>query len=299
MRFDSFKYLVKQGWHNMVANRLMTLASIGVLSACLIITGLASLISLNVNRVVDYLQNQNEIQVYIIEGTTPENQASLRQQLQALDNVREVEYVSKEEALEQMMVWMEQYDYLFEGYEDVLPASFKVTVEDMARIQETNAAIMALPFVSETQVPVEMAEVMIALKSTVNYGGWGLVAVLALVALVVISNTIRLTVFNRRREINIMKYVGATNGFIRLPFFVEGMSVGAISGLISAAIICAAYFLVMQVAHSSNVLWAAGIIASLYTFWQVWPFIVGGFLLGGILIGSLGSAGSVRKYLRV
>ena len=300
MKYDSFKYLAKLGWHNMRANRLMTLASTGVLTLCLIITGVAGLLSLNVNRVVDYLYDQNEIKVYILETATPEQHAQLGQQIVALDNVEAATYISKEVALQQMMEWMgSQYAPLFAGYEDVLPASYQVALKDLSKMSETAAALGSLPYVEEVWVPQQLAEVMINLKNAVNYGGWGLVALLALVAVVVIGNTIRLTVFNRRREINIMKYVGATNQFIRLPFFVEGMTIGVLAGLIASAVVCLFYFMIMQLLNQGNMLWAAGMISRLYTFWQVCPFVVLVFLLGGMLLGSVGTAASVKKHLQV
>ena len=300
MRYDSFKYLARLGWRNMAANRLMTLASIGVLTTCLIITGVAGLLSLNVNRIVDYLYDQNEIKVYIFDTATLAQHETLGQQIAALDNVESAVYVSQEEALQQMLEWMgEKYAPLFTGYEDVLPASYRVTLRDLTKMNETAAALGNLPYVEEVWVPQQLAEVMVNLKNVVNYGGWGLVALLALVAMVVISNTIRLTVFNRRREINIMKYVGATNQFIRMPFFIEGMTTGVIAGLIASVVVCLIYFVIIQLLNQGNMLWAAGMISRLYTFWQVCPFVVLAFLLGGMLLGSIGTAASVKKHLQV
>lgn len=299
MNLGGFTYLVKQGWRNMAANRLMTFASIGVLTACLLVTGIASLISLNVNRIVDYLGSQNEIRVYIAADATQEEIDALGQSLNAIDNVAEVEFHSKEQAFEQMQGWMEGYGDLLEGVSDIFPASYRVTVEDLTLIDQTSAQFASLPGVDEISTPSELAGVMVTLKNAVNYGGWALVGILALVSIIIISNTIRLTVFARRREISIMKYVGATNSFIRLPFFVEGMTVGAIAGVISSAIVCLAYYLVLESIHGSTNLWVLSITTTLLSLDQIWLGLVGAFVAFGVFIGSLGTTSSIRKHLKV
>ena len=132
-----------------------------------------------------------------------------------------------------------------------------------------------------------------------NVGGWVLVAVLSLVSIVVISNTIRITVFARRKEISIMKYVGATNAFIRWPFFVEGMSVGLIAALVSSGVVMGAYAIVMHYAGDLSGFWNSLLGVSLLPLSQVWYWLLGGFAAFGILIGSLGTATSIHKYLEV
>lgn len=139
----------------------------------------------------------------------------------------------------------------------------------------------------------------LTIQRAVTYAGWALVAVLALVSVVVISNTIRLTVFARRKEINIMKYVGATNGFIRWPFFVEGTSVGLISGLLAAGLVIGAYALVVNRIGAMSGFWGPILGSCLLSVGQVWPVVLGAFLIFGVVIGSIGTATSIRKYLEV
>ena len=256
MKWSSFKYLVKQGWHSMVANRLMTLASIGVLVACLMITGVAALLSVNVTSYVDYLETLNEIVFFIDDAAPAETVEALTTQIPADGNVAACEYVPKAAAVEEMREYLGDYgdimnDYAGEGNtENPLPASFRVSVTDVADLAPTVERIKAMGAYTATaedgtasdanvfykvNSPSELSSTLVNLKRIVNYIGWGLVAVLGVVSVVVISNTIRLTVFARRKEINIMKFVGATNAFIRLPFFVEGMTVGAISSFLMAS----------------------------------------------------------------
>lgn len=298
MKFSSFGYLTKQGWKSMAANRVMTLASVGVLTACLIITGIASLVSLNVNRVIDFFGSQNEIRVYI-NDISEEETTALEAAIRNIENVKEVTYTSRDGALAEMQEWMEDYSSLMNGYGAIFPASFTIVVNDLNLISQTNEQIKIMPGVESTETLTELTGILISLKQGVTYGGWGLVIILALVSIVIIGNTIRLTVFARRREISIMKYVGATNSFIRLPFFVEGMTVGAISGALGSAIVCGMYYLIMQYIQGANNAWTASIIGSLMPLNSIWGYIVICFIAFGVFVGGVGTANSIRKHLRV
>ncbi len=299
MRFGSFRYLVKQGWRNMGANRLMTFASIGVLTACLIITGIATLLSFNVNRIIDYFGEQNEIVAYILPEVTAEEMAQMEEQIRAMPNVLEVHLVSKEDAFAQMQTWLEKYGSLLEGYDSIFPASFRVTVDDLSLMEHTNEQLRTMPGIEQTSASAELADIMVTIKTAVNYGGWTLVAILAVVSVIVISNTIRLTVFARRREISIMKYVGATNAFIRLPFFVEGMTVGFLAGLVATGIVSGSYYLVYNFITASNNLWIISLTSSLLKLEDVWYWILLGFVSFGFVIGGFGTTTSIRKHLKV
>lgn len=299
MRLGSFGYLARQGWKSMAANRMMTFASVGVLTACLIITGIASLLSININRIVEYFGNQNEVILYVAEGTSEERIAEMGGQIWAMPNILEVQYVSKEGAFAEMQAMMKDKAHLLAGFEQLFPASYRVTVDDLNFMDQTGASLSALPDVESVDIPSELAGVMVTLKNAVTYGGWALVAVLGLVSIIVISNTIRLTVFARRREISIMKYVGATNAFIRLPFFVEGMTVGAIAGLLAAGLVCGAYYLVYEYLTNMVNLWISAVVNNLLPLQEIWQYVLGGFVAFGILIGGMGTAFSVRKHLKV
>lgn len=299
MRIGSLRYLIKQGWHSMAANRLMTFASIGVLTACLIITGIATLLSLNINRIVDYFGQQNEIRAYILSDIPAEQIAGMQDEITLMPNVLAVEYVSQTDALAQMQGWMEEYGDLIAGYEDVLPASFRVTVDDLNFLPQVNERLRTMQGIESTSAPSELAGIMVTIKNAVTYGGWSLVVVLAVVSIIVISNTIRLTVFARRREISIMKYVGATNAFIRLPFFVEGMTVGIVAGALAAGVVSGAYHLIYGYLNNGDNLWIASLISQLLLLQDIWYWVLASFILFGVLIGGFGTASSIRKHLKV
>ena len=301
MKWSSFQYLTKQGLHNLRANRLMSLASIGVLTACLLLTGIAGLFSANVNSLVEYLGDQNETVVYLDQGLSDEELASGDQTLRSMPGLAAVTYVSQEEVLETYKGYMSEYADLFNDFEEDNPfhANYRVVLEDLNQLDEMIAQLEQIDGVYSVSAPTQLSSVFLTIQRAVTYAGWALVAVLALVSVVVISNTIRLTVFARRKEINIMKYVGATNGFIRWPFFVEGTSVGLISGLLAAGLVIGAYALVVNRIGAMSGFWGPILGSCLLRVGQVWPIVLGAFLIFGVVIGSIGTATSIRKYLEV
>ncbi len=301
MKWSSFQYLTKQGLHNLRANRLMSLASIGVLTACLLLTGIAGLFSANVNSLVEYLGDQNETVVYLDQGLSDEELASVDQTLRSMPGLAAVTYVSQEEVLETYKGYMSEYADLFNDFEEDNPfhANYRVVLEDLNQLDEMIAQLEQIDGVYSVSAPTQLSSVFLTIQRAVTYAGWALVAVLALVSVVVISTPIRLTVFARRKEINIMKYVGATNGFIRWPFFVEGTSVGLISGLLAAGLVIGAYALVVNRIGAMSGFWGPILGSCLLRVGQVWPIVLGAFLIFGVVIGSIGTATSIRKYLEV
>ncbi len=320
MRISSFKYLVRQGWHSMVSNRLMTLASIGVLVACLMITGVAVLLSVNVGSYVDYLETFNEIEFFLDDAAPADVVENLKIQLPLAQNVSFCEYISKATAVEDMRGWLGENgdvmnDYAGEGNEqNPLPASFRISLADVSQMADTVQRLQAMGAYAVTAAdgsaltlnafyrinsPTELSSTLVNLRRIVSYVGWGLVVVLGVVSVVVISNTIRLTVFARRKEINIMKFVGATNAFIRLPFFVEGMTVGAISALLATGIVGGAYYGLERALLQPNALWLNEFTRCMLPFFDIIGPLAGGFVLFGVAIGGIGCASSIRKHLKV
>lgn len=289
----------------------MTIASIGVLSCCLVITGIASLISVNVGRVVEYLGQQNEITAYLSLDLTDEQIVEIQDQVAALPNVLEYTFVSKQDALDEMKTWMAgqntenglSYEDLMQPYEgeaNVLPASFRIKVDDLTKFGDTGHELTKIEGIDEVKSPQDLSNLFVSFEKVARFGGWALVIILAIVSIVVISNTIRLTVFARRKEIGIMKYVGATNTFIRMPFFVEGISVGLFSSLIASGIVCGLYYYILNYIDTKNtILWFTSLSKTLLTFNQAWPIIIIAFIIFGTVIGGIGTTTSVRKHLKV
>lgn len=302
MKWSSFKYLARQGLHNMINNRLMSFASVGVLTVCLIITGVAGLFTANMNSLMLYLRSQNEVVVYLDENLDETGLASVDSALRSISGLKEVTYVSKDEALDLMRDSMgdkaDLFD-VFEGEENPFLANYKVVLQDVGQMDEIVPQLESISGVVDVNVPTGLSDLVVNIHKAVTVISVGLVVVLGFVSIVVISNTIRLTVFARRKEINIMKYVGATNGFIRLPFFVEGIAVGLIAGVISSAIVLGGYQLLLIYCVDFPAFWGAILNDVLLGMDKVWWQVLVAFLAFGSLIGSVGTATSIRKYLHV
>lgn len=302
MKWSSFKYLVRQGIHSLGTHSMMTFASIGVLTVCLVLTGIAYLFSVNVDSLIDYLGSQNETVVYLSPDLNEEQTAAVDTAIRSISGVSGVEYVSKEDVLSTYKGYMsEQYADLWDAFDNDNPfkANYRVTVKELDDIQRISDELSAIEGVDSVSAPLAMSNVFVQVQDVVTYAGYGLVAVLAVVAVVVISNTIRITVFARRREINIMKYVGATNGFIRLPFFVEGMAAGLISAFIASVIVLGGYWLLTYYSDLVPGFWRSLLSESVVPVTDVWYKVVPAFAAFSVLMGGVGSLVSIRRHLDV
>ena len=298
---NSFFYLVRQGFKNIWNNHLMSLASIGVLTSCMLLIGAAVLLSVNISSVVDDLEDQSEAIVYLEDNLSSDEREEVRDGIIATGKVATIEFISKEDALRSMMESMGDDGILFDAYDDNnnLPDSYRVTFHDVSELEMTVVHITALPGVYSVSALTEVAEVITGVKKMVYIGGTIIIGLLIAVSLMIIGNTIKITVFSRRREVNIMKYVGATNGFIRLPFIVEGISLGVISGALSYGIIYLAYDYIVKWVSSQNASWFSQIISDLVPFAEVSQYLLIGFIGGGAFIGLFGCVAFIGKHLKV
>ncbi len=298
---NSFFYLVKQGFKNLWNNRLMSLASIGVLVSCMLLIGAAALLAVNVSSVVNELEDQSEAIVYLDDNTTDADQERIRKAIIATGKIATVEFIPKEEALSQMMSSMGDEGLLFEAYKEDnnLPDSYRVTFDDVSHLESTVASIESIDGVLSVSAMTEVANVITGLKKMAYIGGIIIIGLLIAVSLMIVGNTIKITVFSRRREVNIMKYVGATNGFIRLPFIVEGMSLGIISGAISYGLIYFGYDYFTQWVLSQKSEWFSMIVSGMVPFSVISNYLLIGFLGGGALIGVFGCVAFIGKHLKV
>lgn len=300
---NSFFYLVKQGFKNLWNNRLMSLASIGVLVSCMLLIGAAALLSVNVSSIVEAVEDQSEAIVYLEDHLSDPEIEETRDGLIATGKIATIEFISKEEALLAMMESMGDDGMLFDAYSkdgnNNLPDSFRVTFDDVSNLENTVAHIEALPGVYSVSALTEVAQVITGVKNMAYLGGTIIIGLLIAVSLMIIGNTIKITVFSRKREVNIMKYVGATNGFIRLPFIVEGISLGVISGGISYGIIYFAYDYFVKWVSSQNATWFSQIVSDLVPFAEISQYLLIGFIGGGAFIGLFGCVAFIGKHLNV
>ena len=301
MKLSGLKYLANQGIENIWKNKMMAFATFCVLLISLLLVGSSALFYINMNSMILGLGNQNEIAVYLDPSTEPDRVTSLQQELSVLDNVDTVEFISKEQAYERMQNQISRgraiFDYI-DGYE-FMPDGFSVTVKDNDKIEDTTARISQIQEVQSASSSPQVAEFLRELRRVVTLIAGALIIALAVVSMIMISNTTKASVFARREEIQIMKYVGATNGFIRTPFFVEGMVTGFFAGAGAFFITWAVYRAVYRILTEQAMLMNAFGIGSIIPFSGIRLYVALSYLLAGGIIGALGSVVSTRKHLDV
>lgn len=299
MRGSSFGYLVRQGIINTWINRMMSAASIGILTACLILVGGAGLLAVNVRDVFQDIESQNEVVVFIQDEATDAQVDALDGFIDSLKYVSDYRFVSKEMALAEQKEYMGDQGYLLDGLEDdnPLPASFRITLDGLEYMEDLVGSVQERPGVESVSAPTDLAGTLEGIEKTALVLGAIIIGILIVASTVVISNTIRLTLYARRREISIMRYVGATDSFIRLPFVVEGITIGLLSSLLAFGIISTIYSSLGTLLRGSGIAWLSNV--SVIPFSELWLWVLGGFTVFGVLIGACGSAASIRRYLKV
>lgn len=295
MKGASLKYLTHEGFRNVWVNRLMSLASVTVLMACLIIMGAGIMIYFNINNVVDKVQSQNVVMVYVADDASEDETTQIGTSLKGISNVESCEFVPKEVAFQEQIQSMGGDAALFEGFDEIpLPDAYKVTVKDLSQFENTVSQIKQINKVDSVRENSDLASKLLSLRHAVSIVSVGLVVMLFLVALFIISNTIRITMFSRKLEISIMKAVGATNWFIRWPFMIEGMILGTISGIVSMGVLWGLYAVAEKVFAQTLSL----IGFSLVPFSEYWWQILLVFVAIGLFTGGFGSLVSMAKYLK-
>ena len=303
MKLSGFRYLADQGVENIWKNKMMAFATFCVLLISLLLVGIAGLFYINLNSMIKGLGSQNEVVVIMNQGTTDEENTAAEEAIKAIPNVATIKFVSKEEALERQKASLPSAEVIFNDYigddASFMPDGFSVTVKNNDKITETVSQISSITNIQSASASPQVAEFLRELRKVVSLIAGAVILALAVVAMIIISNTTKASVFARREEIQIMKYVGATNAFIRMPFFVEGMVTGFFAG-------AGAYFITWAIYRSAyNMLTEQGMlmktfgIGSLIPFDMIRLYIVLGYLVAGSLIGAVGSVISTRKHIDV
>lgn len=295
MKGTSLKYLTHEGFRDVWVNRLMSLASVTVLMACLIIMGAGIMIYFNINNVVDKVQSQNVVMVYVADDASEDETTQIGTSLKGISNVESCEFVPKEVAFQEQIQSMGGDAALFEGFDEIpLPDAYKVTVKDLSQFENTVSQIKQINKVDSVRENSDLASKLLSLRHAVSIVSVGLVIMLFLVALFIISNTIRITMFSRKLEISIMKAVGATNWFIRWPFMIEGMILGTISGIVSLGVLWGLYAVAEKVFAQTLSLIGFSLVPFSAYWWQI--LLV--FVAIGLFTGGFGSLVSMAKYLK-
>ncbi len=288
-------YLTKMGLRNLVSNRSMSLSSISVLTACLLLIGVSFLLLFNMRTLVSDVEKQNVVVAFVKEGIDEAEKMQLESDLRAIPNVTDIEYVSKEEGfneqLEEFGVEREMIDGVIDN---PLPDSYRITVSNIDEFATTLASIKSVANIDSVRESQEIIGQISTLQKSVTFICLIIVAILIVVSLFIIANTIKITMVSRKVDIQVMKSVGATNIFICWPFMIEGVSIGLISGLIAMAL---TYVVELTEGDALNSLFAlfGSATITLSDFWYV--FVIG-YFVSGMLLGSFGSVVSIRKYLK-
>lgn len=297
MTGSSLKYLIKEGFRNSWTNRMMSIASISVLLCCLVLIGSASMIFLNINSLVDRIEDENVIMVYIEDDTSQEDIAAMKDSIEAMGNIQSVEFVDKESAWQDQLKTMgeAQAEFFTEINPDKipLPDAYKVTVSDLSLFKETVSQIKQLDNIDTVRENSDLAKKLQTISHGISIIAIAIIAVLFAISLFIISNTIKLTVYSRRLEISIMKSVGATNSFVRLPFIVEGIILGVISGVLSLGVVWGVYELAVN--QFSDLLNSLSLIPLDFKSYAL--YMLGAFVGIGIISGVGGSLITMGKYL--
>ena len=291
MKYNVLSYLIGEGFRNVLKNKKSTGASLMIMCATMIIFGLFFIIGENINHIMNELEMQQGMQVFI--------KSELGDKIKALSGVNQVEFVSKEDALKQMKEKVGDKQFLLSGYDEnnPFPASYVVTLTDLKESDNVQKEIETFDNIKSIQKRGDTVNALLRAANFVRILSGAILILLVVISIFIIANTIKLTVHARRREISIMKYVGATNNFIRWPFIVEGIIIGVVAALISIMLLGVLYNVV-----SNKILSIAGsniINISLLTFSDMFTLIIVVYLALGIGIGTLGSMISMRKYLDV
>ena len=290
MKPSTFGFLVVRGVRNLGKHWAMTIACIASLSVCMTLNTFATLAEVNVDSMVNYLGQQNEMVVYVDPEADDATIQSVGERITATPGVSRVQYM-----------YMADYAVLLDEFENDNPfkANYRVSLADLSQMQAMSQNFQSIPGVYSVTAPIEMTQTFVEVQQAVTKVGQIVILVLMAVSIITVGSTIRLSVFARRREIEIMKYVGATNHLVTLPFFVEGLTMGLISGAITSVAGIFGYAYIVQASSTLGGLWQLLMGTAMVPVDAVWPTILTYSLAGGALVGALGSMFSIRKHLNV
>ena len=295
MKISTLEYFVREVFNSLKRNNWMSVASVGTVAVSLFIFGMFLMLVMNMNKMVESLESQVQIKVYLKDNFSRDDARALEVDLKNMQGVEKVTFVPKEEAMEKFKERLGDQKTLLEALDDTnpLPDSFEVMLIQPELVKTAAEAIEKYEGVEAAKYGQDVMEHLFDITRLIRIFGFALMFVLALATLFIIANTIRLTVFARRQEIAIMKYVGATDWFIRWPFVLEGMVMGLFGSLIASIILRFSY---------------AGITAKIYSTLAFFPlipeypfldYVTCVVMLGGMIMGAIGSAVSIKRFLKV
>lgn len=291
----NFKYFFREGAGNMLSHGFMSFAAVGVTVACLLIMGTFSLVAYNANINLQDLQKENAVVAFVDESLTDDEATALQSRLAAIPGVADCTFVSRQEARDEYVAQYNEDDL----YSDLDPSIFRhryvMHLTDLNRMGQVVQDLESVEGIAKVRADQDISNGFITVRNIAGVISIALIAILLIISVFIISNTIKLTTFDRRDEIAIMKMVGATNGFIRWPFVYEGLLLGLFSAVIAFGLQWGLYAAVAQGIANSDSLQILNVVP----FTRIWQFVALVFLGTGILVGVGGSLTAIRRFLRV
>ena len=294
MRHD-FKFFIREGAGNMFSHGFMSFAAIGITVACLLIMGTFTLVAYNANVNLADLQQENAVLAFVDDALTEQEARALQTKIENVNNVADCTFMSRDEAKENYIARYDGDELYGDLPADVFRHRYVIHVTDPDRIMETKEAVEQVAGIAKARADQAVAEGFTTARNVAGIISIALIAILLLVSVFIISNTIKLTTFDRRDEIAIMKMVGATNGFIRWPFVYEGFMLGLTGAILAFLLQWGLYEAIAQGVADNDTLQ----LLSIVPFQQLWKPVGGVFLGAGILIGVGGSLSAIRRFLQV
>lgn len=294
MKLNRLGYLIKSGFTGIFSHGLMSFATVTITMACLIIMGSFGLLVVNINEMIADLESENEVVAFIDENLTEEEARAIESLIEAVPNVADAQFMSRAEAMEN---FQEDYDpELFDSLdESVFRHRYIIQLTDISLMSQTEADLENVDGVAKVNVHLDYAQGFITARNIVSIVSLALIIILIVVSFFIMTNTIKLATFTRREEIAIMRMVGASNGFIRCPFIVEGLVLGILGGLLAFIIEWGLYSLLLNRVMGG----VTSTLITLVPFSAVmWPLLIA-FLGVGILVGVFGGSSAIRNYLKV
>ena len=298
MKYNVLSYFLLEGFRNLFKNKKSTISCLGVMCATMLIFGLFFAIGENVTNMLETIEDAQGIRVFVLNEATDDEVTKFGEELRKIEGVNKVEFITKEEAYNQVKKGLGDRQSVMEGLDpSIFAASYMVTLTDLNLNSQVQDQILQMENLKKITSSNETIENLAKIGRGIRIITGVMLVILILISIFIISNTIKLTVHARRKEISIMKYVGATNGFIRTPFMIEGIIIGLISGILSILLVGGGYNLLMNKVMTSETVQTIGV--NILSFKQLSGQIILVYLVLGVGIGIIGSSISMRKYLEV
>ena len=293
--WNNIKYFIREGLSNMFTHGFMSFAAVGTTVACLLIMGTFTLVAVNANQLLAELEQENQILCFVDEELSDSQAQALGEKLKAVDNVTAITFITRQEAMDAFVSKYEDEALYKDVDVQVFRHRYAVNIADITRLTETAEALENVEGVADVNAYEDVSNGFIALRNVAGIISLALIAILLVVSIFIISNTIKLTYFDRREEIAIMKMVGATNSFIRWPFVCEGMFLGLLGAGLSFGLQWLLYGQVAaRVAQSDTAQ-----LLQVIPFEEMWQPVAVVFVVAGLVIGVGGSLSAIRRFLQV